>query len=222
MGKLWSIRQVENLDKAFFNGVGKYEIPSLMPVELDEPIDMIGFNFAKRYPNPEDVGVHFFLKDYMFGRVWDMCDRYTEMLSRFRFVCTPDFSMYTDYPMALQICNHYKKHWIGAYWQSKGLVVVPTICWSDERSLEWCFDGEPVGSTVAVSSVGTQLNRRCKELFLLGFAMMLDRLEPTTILFHGDMPEDVGRMIKNDKNEIRVVKILAFQSRLRKIKGGNV
>ena len=56
---LWSIRQCENLDKATFEGVGKYEIPPLLPVNIAEPIEMIGFNYAGRYKHPEQVGVHF-------------------------------------------------------------------------------------------------------------------------------------------------------------------
>ena len=67
------------------------------------------------------------------------------MFRRFRFVCTPDFSMYTDFPLALQINSHYRKHWLGAYWQSKGITVIPTIFWSDERSFEWCFDADDPG-----------------------------------------------------------------------------
>ncbi len=122
---LWTIRQCENLDKAAYTGVGKYEVPQLLPVVIDEPIDMIGFNFAGKHKHPERVGVHFFLKDYQFTRLWTSPDIYTAMLRRFRFVCTPDFSMYTDFPMALQINSHYRKHWLGAYWQSKGMVVIP-------------------------------------------------------------------------------------------------
>ena len=98
---LWSIRQSENLDKAVFPGVGKYDIPRILPMEVEQPVEMIGFNFAAKYRHPEHVGIHFFLKDYQFSRLWTSPDMYTEMLRRFRFVCTPDFSMYTDFPLAL-------------------------------------------------------------------------------------------------------------------------
>lgn len=217
MTMLWSVRQCENMDKAAFDGVGKYGIPPILPVDIVEPIEMIGFNFAQRYKAPERVGVHFFLKDYQFTRLWTSPDIYTPMLSRFRFVCTPDFSMYTDYPMALQINSHYRKHWLGAYWQAHGMTVIPTICWADERSFDWCFDGEPVGGTVAVSSVGTQINRRSKRLFTLGFEHMLLRLRPRVVLFHGDMPCEVAEMLNSDNSSIRVVEVLAFQAKLRKI-----
>mgnify|MGYP000668335336 CR=1 FL=1 len=103
----------------------------------------ISFNFAKGCEEPERHGVHFFIDDYQFNRVWTSPDVYVEMLGRFQAVCTPDFSTYTDFPKAIQIYNHYRKHWLGAYWQAHGMTVIPTISWSDHDSYEWCFDGEP-------------------------------------------------------------------------------
>lgn len=219
---LWSIRQSENLDKAVFPGVGKYDIPRILPMEVEQPVEMIGFNFAAKYKHPERVGIHFFLKDYQFSRLWTSPDMYTGMLRRFRFVCTPDFSMYTDFPLALQINSHYRKHWLGAYWQSKGITVIPTICWSDERSFEWCFDGEPEKSTVAISSVGTQLNERSKRLFLLGYQQMMSRLQPKIVLFHGRIPAEITAKMEgtNGENSPIIVPIPAYQERLRKIEMG--
>ena len=217
---LWSIRQCENLDKARFDGVGKYEVPRILPMYIKEPVNMIGFNYAGKHRQPDKVGVHFFLKDYQFSRLWTSPDIYTEMLRRFRFVCTPDFSMFTDFPMALQINSHYRKHWLGAYWQSKGMTVIPTICWSDERSFDWCFDGESEKSTVAVSSVGTQLQPEAKRLFLLGFEQMISRLQPKTVLFHGRIPAEISVKMATVCGEKapKLVPVAAYQERLRKIK----
>ena len=216
---LWSIRQCENLDKAIFPGIGEYDIPRILPMEVEQPVEMIGFNFAAKYKHPERVGIHFFLKDYQFSRLWTSPDMYIDMLRRFRFVCTPDFSMYTDFPLALQINSHYRKHWLGAYWQSKGITVIPTICWSDERSFKWCFDGEPEKSTVAISSVGTQLNERSKRLFLLGYQQMMSRLQPKMVLFHGRIPAEITAKLEdaNGENSPVIVPIAAYQERLRKI-----
>lgn len=117
--------------------------------------------------------------------------------------------MYTDYPKGIQIYNHYRKHWIGAYLQEYGVQVIPTICWSDESSYEWCFDGEPEHSVVAVSSVGTQLNRKSKELFVKGYNAMVERLHPETIIFYGNVPaECMGN----------IVRIRAFQEKFNEAK----
>lgn len=147
-------------------GEGKYDIPAIGQAQFEQA-DFIGFNYAKSEKHPQNKAVHFFLDDYQFNRVWTYPDRYIEMLRRFRYVLSPDFSLYTDFPMAMQIYNHYRKHWIARYWQESGIKVIPTICWSSSESFEWCFDGEPTQSVVAISSLGTQ-NSKEKENILGG------------------------------------------------------
>ena len=145
----------ENLNRRLFNGVGEYGIPQIYPETFEGECEFIGFNYARGKVTHEDQkGVHFFLDDYQFDSLWRNVDRYTDKLSRFRYVLTPDFSTYTDFPKAIQIYNHFRKHWIGAYLQEYGCRVIPTISWSTPDSYEWCFDGEPEGGTVAISSVG--------------------------------------------------------------------
>ncbi len=182
-------RNYENVQRMLFNGIGEYDIPQIESIQFNNA-EFIGFNYARSAKNPEDKAVHFFLDDYQFNRVWTDPDRYIPMLQRFKYVLTPDFSLYTDFPKALQIYNHYRKHWLGAYWQMQGINIIPTICWSDQKSFEWCFDGEPTQSVVAVSSVGTQNNKEKKQCFLDGYHEMVGRLQPTQIIFYGRVPDE--------------------------------
>lgn len=200
------IRDYENLNRAIFEGVGEYGIPAIEP-DSPEVDNWIGFNFAKTCDEPEIHGIHFFIDDYQFVRVWKDPDRYTNMLGKFQAVCTPDFSTYTDFPKAVQIYNHYRKHWLGAYWQEAGIRVIPTISWSDRDSYEWCFTGEPEGYTVAVSSVGTQGSRETRQLFMDGYREMMSRLQPSRIVMYGDIP---------DECQGNIVSVKAFQSKWRK------
>ena len=142
-------RNYENLNKMIYRGTGKFDTPRIVP-EACNADSFIGFNYAKSCKDPQRKGVHFFIDDYQFTRLWTNPDAYLNMLRAFKCVFTPDFSTYTDFPKAVQIWNHYRKHWLGAYWQSNGITVIPTISWSDESSFDWCFDGEPVGGAVAV------------------------------------------------------------------------
>ncbi|MBS6645873.1 MAG: DUF4417 domain-containing protein [Clostridiaceae bacterium] len=183
-------RNYENLQKRIYTGTGKYDIPVLEPTQFDGDCSFVGFNYAKQTGDKNKYGVHFFVDDYQFIRLWNNIDRYLELLSQFKYVLTPDFSTYTDFPMAVQIYNHYRKHWIGAYLQENDIQVIPTISWSTEESFKWCFDGEPVHSVMAVSSIGTQNSNERKRLFLNGYNKMLEVLEPTTVLFFGDIPSE--------------------------------
>ena len=113
--------------------------------------------------------------------MWNNPIEPAEVLKGFDYVTTPDFSMYIDIPKALQIFNHYRKHWCGAFWQAQGINVIPTIWWSDKKSFEWCFDGEPKNSVVWVSSVGIMDNDEKKRYFMAGYNEMKKRLNPSKI-----------------------------------------
>ena len=205
-------RFYENCNKVIFDGAGIYDMPRLKPVKLEpgdiDPDSFMGFNYAKTCKTPDRCGVHFFIDDYQFTRVWTQPDIYLDLLRSFKYVCSPDFSMYTDFPRAVQIFNCYRNHWLGAYWQMHGVNVIPCVMWADEDSLEWCFDGDPVGSAVIVSSVGTQMNKSAQRVFLTGYQEMLKRLQPSLILFHGSIPDEC----KADN----VIKLRPFQDKLKK------
>lgn len=183
-------RNYENLNKCIFPGIGRFGIPQILPEQFDGCDGFIGFNYAATCKDRVRKGLHFYLDDYQFFRVWNRPDYYLPLLKQFKWVMTPDFSTYVDFPLAIQIYNHYRKHWLGAYFQKQGIKVIPTISWSDKTSYEWCFDGEPIQGIVSVSAVGTQMNNHCKELFLSGFFEMIERLQPTGIIFYGDIPTE--------------------------------
>ena len=181
----------ENLDRMRFAGVPPYAIPEIQPEHIDiRHLDWIPFNYAKTAKDREGKGIHFYLDDYQFARLWNRPDDYISLLSEFGAVCTPDFSQYIDMPVAMRIYNHYRKHWLGAYWQSRGIHVIPTICWSTPETFEWCFDGEPVGGIISISSVGTQNSEGNKSAFALGCREAIRRLEPSEILWYGYCPEE--------------------------------
>ena len=186
----------ENQDKARFAGVGEYDIPQIIGVDDIQVKEWIPFNYVLTCKEPQEKGVHFFLDDYQFERVWNNIDKYTEVLQRFKAVMSPDFSMFTVNPKALQIYQHFRKHFIGAYWQANGLTVIPTINWADEKSFEWCFDGEPTNSIVAISTVGSMNSKANKEGFYKGYEEMKKQLQPKKILCYGTVPEEI-------KNEVQ-------------------
>lgn len=183
-------RDIENWYKFSFEGVGVYGMPRLDPEHIEIP-EFIPFNYAKSCKDEGNKGVHFFLHDYQFRRLWDMSERYMMLLQRFACVCTPDYSLYTDMPKAIQVYHHYKKQWMGAYWQANGMTVIPTVSWSDHESFNWCFDGIPHGGSVAVSSVGCMKDKESLERFLDGFQAMTERISPEQILFFGRVPEQI-------------------------------
>ena len=202
-------RRWENLERRMFLGTGMYDIPLLQPIDYLGNGEFVGFNFVKSCQNPNGKSVHFFLDDYQFERVWLDIDKYILPLAQFEYCLTPDFSIYTDFPKAIQIYNHYRKQWCGAYLQEYGIRVIPTVSWSDKDSFDWCFDGIPTDGTVAVSSVGVMRSAKNKELFERGYEEMLQRLHPKKIIFYGDVPAVIGGDI---------IRIIPFHNRFSEVK----
>lgn len=186
-----------NLERAQFTGVGKYDIPEIQPVyQLPEVTDWIPFDFVlsdKRSAEEKSkTGVHFFRDDYKFERIWNTPEKYIEKLAEYACVLSPDFSPYGDMPMATQIFNHYRKHWVAVYMQECGLTVIPTIRAStDERSFDWYLDGEPKHSIVAISTMWVKESTETFPIWEREYQTMIDALHPQKIFIYGKIPSNV-------------------------------
>ena len=186
------VESILNLNKASFLGVGKYDIPQLEPTydyEIGEIKEWIGFNYVLSDKDPQGKAVHFFIDDYQFERIFNNPERYIKKLQQYECVLSPDFSPYCDMPLATQIFNHYRKHWVGALMQEYGVKVVPTIRASrDERSLDFYLDGEPKGGVVCISSMWTS-DDEAREYFLREYETMRKTLKPEKIYIYGNEVE---------------------------------
>ncbi len=190
-----------------FEGSGAWKIPVIPKAEFDEEefrgLRLIGFDKTK-LEDERHLGriVHFFLYDYKFERVWKDPDHDIEKLRRYRAVLSPDFSMYLEMHPLMQLYNTFRNRWCGAYFASKGMRVIPTVSWGDERSFAFCFEGIPKGSTVAVSTymVSEHGNRADqKPFFIKGYEELLRRVEPERILcYHEPFPEMRGNIVPID------------------------
>lgn len=183
------VESILNLQKANFKGVGEYDIPELEPIyeyEIGDIKEWIGFNYVLSDKEPEGKAVHFFIDDYQFNRIWNNPEKYVDKLRKYEAVLTPDFSPYADMPMATQIFNHYRKHWVGRFLQENGVKVIPTIRASkDERSFKWYLDGEPKRGVVCISSMWTS-KEDDREYFIKEYNQMYQKLKPSKIYIYGN------------------------------------
>lgn len=163
---------------------GKYDLPRLKSGYAAPPGRMLPFNMAKTATDT-NAGIHFFIDDYQFERVWRSPRRYAELLRPFQCVCAPDFSLYADMPLAMKIWNVYRCLTIGAYWQKQGLNVVPTLQWAEPRTFDFCFNGIPTGAMVAVSTLGAAKGRLSRQMWTAGMKEAIRQLQPSTILLYG-------------------------------------
>lgn len=107
----------------------------------------------------------------------------------------PGFSLYNDCPKPVQIIQIYRKQWLGAYYQSLGIKVIPCVYWGDKSTYRFCFEGVPKHSVICITSVGSmrhpRYNGRFENIFLDGFNYMMKKLQPTNILLYGPMRKDI-------------------------------
>lgn len=135
-------------------------------------------------------GLHFFLDDYQFERVWRQPRRYLPLLRGCACVAGPDFSIYADLPRPMGIWNVYRSRVLTAWWQREGIGVVPVASWSGEDSFDYAFDGLPEGGTIAVGTMGARKTERRSRLFVKGLAVLVERKRPSRLLLYGK-PFDV-------------------------------
>ena len=180
---------------------GEFEIPIIRREELPQgPIDLVACSRTRKDDTDENrrKGVHFFVDDYQFERIWNDPIRYMEKLKRYEAVLSPDFSPYGDMPLATQLWNHYRKHWCAAYWQANGITVIPTIrCSTDPRSMDWFLDGEPRNSVIAISSLGTIRDMEDSDET---YDFIIRELEPKHIIIYGDLFDFMKKDLKKITN----------------------
>lgn len=158
------------------------------------PSELIGFNYAKSNDR-KDVGIHFYVDDYQFERVWNYPEKYVDVLAEYDCILSPDFSLYMDMPMPMKIWNIYRSRQIGAYYQSQGIKVIPTISWAEAETFEFCFQGIPEGSIVSISTIGVKENKDALKIWEDGVTAMIERIKPSAILIYGGQLEyDYGNI----------------------------
>ena len=160
-------------------------IPKLAPVDF-VPDSLMGFNYVKSYRQDRSkTGVHFFIDDYQFERIWRRTAFYADVFLEHQCVIQPDFSLYADMPLAQQIGNVYRNAFCAKVWQKLGVTVIPCLLWSTPESYKFCFDAIPKHSTVCVSTVGVKRSEEMLETWRHGMQAALSKCEPTRILLYG-------------------------------------
>ena len=162
---------------------GAFEMPRIKPC-LIKPCDLIGFNYALSSKR-NNCGIHFYIDDYQFERVWNQPGAYIDKLKEYECVLTPDFSLYTDMPIAMQIWNVYRSRLIGQLFQRAGMQVIPTVSWCREASFAFCFDGLPRNATLSISTIGVKRDKEAFAIWTAGMDEMIKRLHPKTLLIYG-------------------------------------
>lgn len=175
--------------RAIFPSDNWWGIPDL-PRTMWTPARLVAYNSRAEIAKAgDDAAVHFFLDDYRFETMWTKPERGLNRVQSVGAALTPDFSLWRDMPVAMQLWQVYRSRWCGAWMAMHGIRVIPTVSWSTWDTYAFAFAGIPQGSVVAVSTVGVR-DALARELFALGYAEMVRRLTPSLVLVYGTPPTE--------------------------------
>ena len=190
---------------------GKFELPAIKTSSL-LPESVIPFSKAmNKSCKCFDSWIVFYEHDNGFERLWHNPKAYLSKLKKFKGIISPDFSLYRNMPLAMQIWNTYRGRALAAWLQNNGAEIIPNVRFNDERTYEFCFDGIEKFKTVAVGTHGCIKNRIDKDYFKDGLAEMVKRLSPRTIIVYGSAPDDIFKKYRD-----MGINIMPFESEFSK------
>lgn len=156
-----------------------YGIPEVTAYEGPLPSRFVAWPNRKRKEDTD--GLHMFVDDTRFEPLWTSVDRYRRHYAG-RVVCSPDFSMYTDWPALPCMWNTYRSRWLARAMAERGALVIPAVTWAGKGSFGYCFEGLARGGSVAISAYGA---KRFEAAYRAGYEAMLERLEPRRVVVVG-------------------------------------
>ncbi len=166
---------------------GVFEIPCIKPCN-EIPKRVIAFSKAISGKDYEQW-VHFYEDDFLFERLWNNPRKYLPILQKYQGVILPDFSLYRDMPLVMQLWNIYRSRAIGHWLQENGVKAIPNIRFGDQRTYNICCFGIERHSVISVGSHGSLKNVEDREIFLKGLDKIVKILEPKVIIVYGAAPD---------------------------------
>ena len=165
-------------------------------------IDYIAlYSDTSEYNKTENTCVSFYQYDHVFDGIHGLynsiiykdeerLDKFRERFKGVKYIIAPDYSLFGDFPNALQIFNIYKSRvcmcWLIANTKAK---ILPNVRWTFPFTFEYCFDGIMKGSNIAIGVLGQIRDKENKKMFLDGLKVAIDRIEPKRLLVYGFVTE---------------------------------
>lgn len=184
---------------------GEIEIPKITTSNL-LPEKVISFSKAKSGRGC-DSWIHFYEQDSRFECFWNNPQRYLPIIKRYKGIISPDYSLYYDMPLCMQMWNIYRGRALAHWLNENGVDVIPNIRWGDNRTFEMSCLGVEGGKTIAVGTHGCIKTVIERNMFIAGFDYVVNRLEPQTIVVYGRLPDKIFNLAR-----MQGIQLIPFES----------
>ena len=164
--------------------VGKFLIPKLAPNQLI-PQNIISFNERNSIKNPERHWLDFFVDDNLYESFWTYLRNRIKSLKKFAGIISTDYSMLPEMLPGQRIWNCTRNRIVAYFLQEQGFNVIPVASWCSKEDFDWCFDGLPEKSSIAISSNGCLSTPYGRKMLLAGVDELQRQKSPSKIIICG-------------------------------------
>lgn len=176
------------------------DIPLCPTTASSLPARLISFDDAKAIHKKEiqkgniyyhiDAFIHFYIDDQKFdgkrSSIWFYYDNSLTVIRHFSGIIAPDFSTYADLPEPIKLWNFYRMNAFGYWIGTCGIPVISNVRWGTEETWQYCFDGNPSNSMLAIGTVASGIRQlQNRPMFENGLFKMVEVLHPHTIIVYG-------------------------------------
>lgn len=186
--------------------VGKYGFPQLAEEDYIPTQQVKPFNYMLSLDEPEKWWIHCFCDDYQFERLWTGFDYYMNYIIRLNGFISTDYSLYRDYDDDKLIWNCYRNRCMAYAVQKNNGIMIPTAGFGPEKTWDWCFDGLPMNSSVAVTTNGTLDDPEARRIFVGGIDALVHTVYPKNLIVCGKYPE----WLNNKYPDVNIVGIPSY------------
>ena len=173
--------------------VGKYNFPQLEQINYIPEEPAYPLNYLKSTVTKGNYWYHCFTAERNFHRLYNSFADYIELLKQTKGLISADFSLFRDYSDEILIEKCRANRLVDYTLQQAGIPMIPTAGFAGESSWEWCFDGLPLHSTVAITTNCLGHDRETHRLFVGGVNTMIKKIHPTAIVVCGKVPDWISK-----------------------------
>ena len=170
--------------------VGNIEMPLIKP-NSTEPTGLVPFSKINRCTD-YNKWVHFYEYDYIIERIWKYPNKYLNLLKQYDGVITPDFSLYRDMPLMMQMNNIFRSRMVGRWLQDNGIDVIANIRYGDKRTYKFSCLGVSKHSSISIGTYGSMKENESRQILEDGLPIIINSIQPKSIIIYGT----VSKMIE--------------------------
>ncbi len=176
--------------------VGREMYPLIKPTQA-LPVNVISVGEFLARKDRENFGVDHFSPDDHFERIYNNFYKYLPYYRMARCVIGTDFSAYRNMSRYERKYNVGRNRTIDYCFQKNGIDVIPVASYAYLDDFDWCLEGLPKHSSIAISTNGSMMNFVSHETFIDGAIILQDELHPTHLIICGGPVPELDELYDN-------------------------